>query len=59
MQVTGSFKPRGAFNTLLSAEEWPEAGVIAASGNHGLAVAHAAQTLGLAAEIFVPRSTPR
>lgn len=59
MQVTGSFKPRGAFNTLLTAEEWPDAGVIAASGgNHGLAVAHAAKTLGLAAEIFVPESTP-
>ena len=60
MQVTGSFKPRGAFNSLLTAEEWPEAGVIAASGgNHGLAVAHAAQSLGLAAEIFVPETTPQ
>ena len=59
MQVTGSFKPRGAFNALLTAEEWPDAGVIAASGgNHGLAVAHAAKTLGLAAEIFVPDTTP-
>lgn len=59
MQVTGSFKPRGAFNRLLTAEAWPEAGVIAASGgNHGLAVAHAARTLGLAAEIYVPETTP-
>lgn len=59
MQVTGSFKPRGAFNSLLTAEEWPEAGVIAASGgNHGLAVAYAAKTLGLTAEIFVPEPTP-
>ena len=59
MQVTGSFKPRGAFNALLTAEEWPDAGVIAASGgNHGLAVAHAARSLGLPAEIFVPDTTP-
>lgn len=59
MQVTGSFKPRGAFNTLLSAPERPEAGVIAASGgNHGLAVAHAAKALRLPAEIFVPETTP-
>ena len=54
LQVTGSFKPRGAFNRILSAEV-PKAGVIAASGgNHGLAVAHAAQVLGIKAEIFVP-----
>jgi len=57
LQVTGSFKPRGAFNRLLSAEV-PAAGVVAASGgNHGIAVAHAARVLGLAAEIFVPEIT--
>jgi len=57
-QHTGSFKPRGAFNRLLSATI-PNAGVIAASGgNHGAAVAYAAQTLGVKAEIFVPASTP-
>ncbi len=54
LQVTASFKPRGAFNRMLSAEV-PAAGVIAASGgNHGIAVAHAAKTLGHRAEIFVP-----
>jgi threonine dehydratase len=53
-QVTGSFKPRGAFNTLLSGPV-PAAGVVAASGgNHGAAVAHAAVTLGVPARIFVP-----
>lgn len=53
-QVTGSFKARGAFNTLLSADV-PAAGVVAASGgNHGAAVAHAAVTLGHRAQIFVP-----
>lgn len=58
LQVTGSFKPRGAFNRLLS-NPIPAAGVVAASGgNHGLAVAHAARTLGIKAEIFVPDITP-
>jgi threonine dehydratase len=54
MQHTGSFKCRGAFNTLLAADV-PEAGVVAASGgNHGAAVAFAASQLGHRARIFVP-----
>ncbi len=54
LQHTGSFKARGAFNTLLS-EEVPAAGLVAASGgNHGAAVAYAAARLGHAAQIFVP-----
>ena len=54
MQHTGSFKARGAFNTLLS-QPVPAAGVVAASGgNHGAAVAYAATSLGHAAHIFVP-----
>lgn len=58
LQHTGSFKPRGAFNCILSSTI-PEAGVIAASGgNHGAAVAYAAQKLGHRAEIFVPTITP-
>jgi threonine dehydratase len=58
LQHTGSFKPRGAFNCILSSQV-PEAGVIAASGgNHGAAVAFAAQKLGHRAEIFVPAISP-
>ena len=58
LQHTGSFKPRGAFNRLLSATP-SKTGVIAASGgNHGAAVAYAARTLDLPAEIFVPLVTP-
>lgn len=58
LQHTGSFKPRGAFNCILSSTV-PPAGVIAASGgNHGAAVAFAAQKLGHHAEIFVPTITP-
>jgi len=54
LQHTGSFKPRGAFNCILSSQV-PKAGVIAASGgNHGAAVAYAAKQLGYPAEIFVP-----
>ncbi|WP_299902470.1 threonine/serine dehydratase [uncultured Ruegeria sp.] len=54
MQHTGSFKARGAFNTLLSLDV-PDAGVVAASGgNHGAAAAFAAQALGFPAKIFVP-----
>lgn len=53
-QHSGSFKARGALNCILAAEV-PTTGVIAASGgNHGLAVAHAARSLGLPAEVFVP-----
>jgi threonine dehydratase len=56
LQHAGSFKPRGAFNRLLSAVV-PPAGVIAASGgNHGAAVAFAARRLGHPAEIFVPEA---
>jgi threonine dehydratase len=55
LQCAGSFKPRGAFNRILSAGDLPASGVIAASGgNHGAAVAYAAQALGVRAEIFVP-----
>ena len=55
LQHAGSFKPRGAFNRILSAGDVPASGVIAASGgNHGAAVAYAARALGLRAEIYVP-----
>ncbi len=59
LQHTGSFKPRGAFNCILSSDIG-DAGVIAASGgNHGAAVAYAAHKLGHRAEIFVPVITPK
>lgn len=54
MQHTGTFKARGAFNTLLS-QDVPNAGLVAASGgNHGAAVAYAAHQLGHKARIYVP-----
>ena len=58
LQHTGSFKPRGAFNRILTADI-DESGVLAASGgNFGLAVAYAAHALGHPAEIFVPATSP-
>jgi threonine dehydratase len=60
LQRTGSFKIRGAFNTLatLSPEE-RAAGVVAASaGNHGQAVAWAARELGVHATVFMPQDAP-
>jgi len=56
-QVTGSFKPRGAFNAILSlvARGDRPPGVIAvSSGNHAQAVALAASTVGLPALILIP-----
>ena len=54
LQHAGSFKARGAFANLML-RKVPAAGVVAASGgNHGVAVAYAAEQLGIAARIFVP-----
>lgn len=54
LQHAGSFKSRGAFTNLLM-HQVPPAGIAAASGgNHGAAVAFAAQQLKKPAHIFVP-----
>ena len=54
-QVTGSFKPRGALNKVLSLADWERrAGLVAASaGNHGQGVALAARLTGAPVEVFV------
>jgi threonine dehydratase len=59
LQVTGSFKARGAFNKVLALSHQERArGVVAAStGNHGAAVAHALVTLGVNGVIFVPEGS--
>src|SRR5688572_2195169 len=61
LQKTGSFKPRGAFNKMLSlTDEERRRGVIAVSGgNHAQGVAYAARQLGVSAVIAMPASTPR
>ena len=55
---TGSFKPRGALYALMkNLEQRSIKGVVAAStGNHGAAVAYAAQLAKLPATIFLPES---
>ncbi|HLE39626.1 MAG TPA: pyridoxal-phosphate dependent enzyme [Acidimicrobiia bacterium] len=60
LQETGSFKVRGAANTLLSlGEEEGRAGVVAvSSGNHGRAVAFVARSLGIAAAVCVSERVP-
>ena len=59
VQHSGSFKARGAFHNLLTRPA-PAAGCATASGgNHGAAVAFAAQKLGIRAHVFVPEiATP-
>jgi threonine dehydratase len=60
LQMSGSFKERGAANLLLqlSPEERGRGVVAASAGNHGLAVAFHAQRLGLAATIVMPEWAP-
>jgi threonine dehydratase len=58
LQVSGSFKGRGAFSKLLSLDPDERArGVTTAStGNHANAMAHALSLLGIPGEIFLARS---
>jgi threonine dehydratase len=60
-QLTGSFKPRGAYNAIaaLSPPERARGVVTASAGNHGRGIALAAQQAGIRATIFVPRTAPR
>ena len=60
LQSTFSFKLRGAYNCIgkLSAEERARGVVAASAGNHAQGVALAARELGVAATIFMPRTTP-
>ena len=55
---TGSFKPRGALNALLTTmAKRPVPGIVAAStGNHGAAVAYAARIANIGATIFLPEN---
>ena len=60
LQLTQAFKVRGAVNKLLNlSRKEKELGIITASaGNHGQAVAYAANKLGLPSKVVVPTSTP-
>ena len=60
LKLTGSFKIRGAYNTIaqLTREDRERGVVTASAGNHGQAVAWAAREAGIAATIFVPAAAP-
>ena len=60
LQVTGSFKIRGAYNKIASlTDEELERGIITASaGNHAQGVAYAAHERGAKATILMPEITP-
>ena len=61
LQITNSFKLRGAANKLLSLDnEQKQKGVIAVStGNHGKGVAHAARVLDIKSTIFMSSMVPQ
>jgi threonine dehydratase len=60
LQMTGSFKERGALNRLLQLSDAEKrAGVVAASaGNHAQGVAYHATRLGIRSVIVMPKPTP-
>ena len=60
LQITGSFKFRGAWSALTSLDDATRArGVLAySSGNHAQGVAHAAQLLGIPAVVVMPSDAP-
>jgi threonine dehydratase len=58
LQHTGTFKPRGMFNRVLSGCTSPAGLIVASGGNAGLATAYVGQRLGQHVEVFVPVGTP-
>lgn len=58
LQHTGSFKARGALNTVLEMPEGTTGAVAASGGNHGAAVAWACGIAGIEADVFVPVTSP-
>jgi threonine dehydratase len=62
VQVSNSFKSRGAFNAVLARREQPGGGpstlVTASAGNHGRALAVAAETFQLPLTVFTPIDAP-
>lgn len=60
LQVTGSFKLRGAANRIasLSADEKARGVIARSSGNHGLAIAYCASLMGTTAVVVAPDTAP-
>ncbi|MEM6764781.1 MAG: threonine/serine dehydratase [Bacteroidota bacterium] len=61
VQLTGSFKIRGAAYKLSKLKQagYSQRVITASTGNHGHAVAHMAQVLGMKASLFLPTNTPQ
>ena len=63
LQVSNSFKSRGAFNAVIALLERPDGApaqlVTASAGNHGRALAAAAQTFSLPLTVFTPSDAPK
>jgi threonine dehydratase len=59
LQITGSFKLRGALSKLSALGDHAGDGVVTASaGNHARALAYAARLRGIACEVFMPVDAP-
>src|SRR5262245_2643599 len=60
LQMTGSFKERGAVNKLsrLTPEERARGVICASAGNHAQGVAYHAERMGIAATVVMPQGTP-
>ena len=60
LQPVGSFKLRGAINTMLTfdADERRRGAVAHSSGNHAIAVAHAKTVLGVSVTVVMPSDAP-
>lgn len=60
LQVTGSFKIRGAYNKIskLSPEELSRGVICASAGNHAQGVAFSAAAMGIKSVIVMPKTTP-
>src|SRR5580765_3939031 len=61
LQKTGSFKPRGALNVVLTlpAEARARGLVTVSAGNHAQAVAWAARVVGVPCTVVMPTDAPR
>jgi threonine dehydratase len=58
LQISGSFKLRGALNRILADSSGHRRVAAASGGNHAIAVGHASKLLGVDADVFVPASCP-
>jgi len=59
LQVTGSFKVRGALMALARIRGKDARAITASAGNHGAGVSYASRILGVSAVVVVPSSSPR